>query len=54
MAATLGVPTILYLAFCVFNYASPIMSLIWGITGMKIERFETAQTEPRPTGQTSA
>jgi NhaC family Na+:H+ antiporter len=45
MAATLGVPTILYLPFCVFNYASPIMSLVWGITGMKIERFETVEPE---------
>jgi NhaC family Na+:H+ antiporter len=54
MAATLGVPTILYLPFCVFNYVSPIMSLVWGITGIKIERFETAEPERRPTGQTAA
>jgi NhaC family Na+:H+ antiporter len=54
MAATLGVPTILYLPFCVFNYVSPIMSLVWGITGIKIERFETAKPERRPTGQTAA
>jgi NhaC family Na+:H+ antiporter len=54
MSATLGVSTMLYLPYCVFNYASPIMSWIWGITGMKIERFETAERERRPTGQTSA
>lgn len=54
MSATLGVSTMLYLPYCVFNYASPIMSWIWGITGMKIERFETAERERRPTDQTSA
>jgi NhaC family Na+:H+ antiporter len=53
MSATLGVPTMLYLPYCVFNYASPIMSLIWGITGIKIEHFETAERE-QPTGPTSA
>ena len=54
MAATLGVSTILYLPFCVFNYASPIMSLIWGITGMKIERFEAVQPERQPSGRRAA
>jgi Na+:H+ antiporter, NhaC family len=43
MAATLGVPTILYLPFSVFNYASPIMSLVWGITGIKVERLKGAE-----------
>jgi Na+:H+ antiporter, NhaC family len=51
MAATLGVPTISYLWFCVFNIASPLMSLLWGITGIKLERFETvAEAEMEPPG----
>jgi Na+:H+ antiporter, NhaC family len=54
MAATLGVPTILYLPFCVFNYASPIMSLIWGITGMRIEHFDTTQLQQQPSDQRAA
>jgi Na+:H+ antiporter, NhaC family len=54
MAATLGVPTMLYLPFCVFNYASPIMSLVWGITGIKIERFETAELKRQSIGRPAA
>jgi NhaC family Na+:H+ antiporter len=46
MAATLGVPTMLYLPFCVFNIASPLMSLLWGITGIKVERMEGAPLQP--------
>ena len=48
MAATLGVPTMLYLPFCIFNIASPLISLLWGFTGFKIERIQPAgaQTEP--------
>ena len=37
MAAALGVPTIAYLPFCFFNLASPIISLIYGFTGFRIE-----------------
>jgi len=38
MAATLGVPTLLYLPYCFFNILSPLMSLTLGITGFKITR----------------
>lgn len=38
MAATLGVPTLAYAPFCFFNIASPILSILWGITGFKIAR----------------
>jgi Na+:H+ antiporter, NhaC family len=41
MAATLGVSTFLYFPFAVFNIASPILSLIYGITGFKIEKIPT-------------
>lgn len=36
MSATLGVATFLYLPFAIFNIASPLLSLIYGITGFKI------------------
>lgn len=38
MAATLGVPTLAYLPFCVFNIASPLLSWLWGVTGFKLAR----------------
>ena len=38
MAAALGVTTIAYLPFCFFNLASPIISLLYGFTGFRIER----------------
>jgi NhaC family Na+:H+ antiporter len=38
MSAVLGVSTLLYLPFCVFNYASPLLSVLYGFTGFKIER----------------
>jgi Na+:H+ antiporter, NhaC family len=42
MAVTLGVPTFLYLPYAMFNLASPILSLIYGITGFKIEKLPLA------------
>lgn len=44
MAATLGVPTALYLPYAIFNIASPILSLLYGITGFKITRIPPAAT----------
>jgi NhaC family Na+:H+ antiporter len=41
MAVTLGVPTLVYLPFCIFNIASPLMSLFWGFTGWKIVHSES-------------
>lgn len=35
-SAVLGVATIAYLPFCVFNYMSPLMSLLVALTGFKI------------------
>jgi len=43
MAGTLGVATVLYLPFCIFNIASPIMSLLLGFTGFKIEYNQPAE-----------
>ena len=39
MAATLGVPTLAYLPFCVFNLVNPVVSLFYGFTGFRIERI---------------
>lgn len=38
MGAVLGVPTLLYLPYCFFNIASPLLSLLYGFTGFRIER----------------
>ncbi len=40
MGATLGVSTLLYLPYAVFCYASPILSVLYGVTGFKIERID--------------
>lgn len=45
MAATLGVPTLMYLPFCVFNIASPLVSLLYAMTHFKIELLGDS-TEP--------
>jgi len=40
MGAVLGVPTLRYLPFCIFNIASPLLSVAYGISGFRIERVE--------------
>ena len=42
MSAVLGVATPLYLPFAIFNYASPILSVLYGVTGFKIEKLAAA------------
>jgi Na+:H+ antiporter, NhaC family len=44
MAAVLGVPTLSYLPYAIFNYASPILSVLYGVTGFKIERTAVKET----------
>ena len=46
MAVTLGVSTFLYFPFAIFNLASPIISLLYGITGFKIEKIPMADQAP--------
>lgn len=48
MAATLAVPTLAYLPFCFFNIASPLLSVLWGITGFKIARMEPGEQQMEP------
>lgn len=38
MAAVLGVPVMVYLPFCLFNIASPLITLLLGFTGWRILR----------------
>ncbi len=47
MAAVLGVPTLAYLPFAIFNYVSPLFSILWGITGFKIQRIDQGPMETR-------
>ncbi len=42
MAATLGVPTLVYLPFCFFNIASPFISIAYGIANFKIAKIENS------------
>lgn len=49
MAAVLSVPTLLYLPFCFFNIASPVLTLIYGFTGFKIERMALETTPDEAT-----
>jgi NhaC family Na+:H+ antiporter len=45
MGAVLGVPTLSYLPYAIFNYASPGLSVLYGITGFRIERTDPAIEE---------
>jgi NhaC family Na+:H+ antiporter len=48
MAAVLGVPTLLYLPFCLFNLASVAFTLILGFTGLGIARAAAVNTADEP------
>jgi Na+:H+ antiporter, NhaC family len=45
MAAALGVTTMAYLPFAIFNITAPIMSLLLGFTGFKIEHIQPAEAK---------
>ena len=42
LAPPLFIATVAYLPYCFFNLLSPLISLIYGITGFRIERIEPA------------
>ena len=44
MGATLGVSTLLYAPYAVFCYASPLLSVLYGFTGFRIEQVEPSDT----------
>ena len=47
-SAVLGVPTVMYLPYCVFNYLSPLMSLAMAFTGYRIKQHVTGIRIARP------
>jgi NhaC family Na+:H+ antiporter len=47
MSAVLGIPTIFYLPFCIFNIMSPILTVLYGFTGFKIERIQPADAHAK-------
>jgi NhaC family Na+:H+ antiporter len=46
MGAVLGVPTLVYLPFCFFNIASPLLSVLYGFTGFTVAKVDPASAEP--------
>jgi NhaC family Na+:H+ antiporter len=47
MGAVLGVSAFRYLPFAIFCYASPALSVLYGITGFKIEKIVPAEPDRR-------
>jgi NhaC family Na+:H+ antiporter len=43
MAGVLGVATVAYLPYCFFNLLSPVISLVYGFTGFRIEHIEPSE-----------
>ena len=41
MAASLGVPTLSYLPFCLFNLISPVMALVFVLNNIKVLKVES-------------
>jgi NhaC family Na+:H+ antiporter len=54
MGAVLGVPTLLYLPFCFFNIASPLLSVLYGFVGFRIEKTPPQEIEPAATKSEAA
>ena len=47
MAATLGVPTLVYAPYAFVNLLNTLIAIIYGLTNFKIVRLEeTPETEP--------
>jgi NhaC family Na+:H+ antiporter len=44
MGAVLGVPTLSYAVYAIFNWMSPVLSVLYGVTGLKIEKVEPTET----------
>ena len=51
MAGVLGIATVAYLPFAFFNLASPLISLIYGFTGFRIEHIPPDETALREGGE---
>jgi NhaC family Na+:H+ antiporter len=50
MAGVLGVATAAYLPYAFFNLLSPLISLLYGFTGFRIEHVTPPDSEPIPEG----
>jgi NhaC family Na+:H+ antiporter len=48
MAGVLGVATAAYLPYAFFNLLSPVISLIYGFTGFRIEHVDPPTEAPGP------
>ena len=51
MAAVLGVPTLVYLPYCFFNIASPVLSVLYGVTGFRVEKVPPVDETAEGTGE---
>lgn len=47
MAAALGVPTLVYAPFAIFNYASPLLEILFGYIGFKIAPTDSGTAASR-------
>jgi len=53
MAAVMGVPTLVYLPYAIFNYVSPMLDMFYGYTGFKIARItDEPSAAAEPGGET--
>jgi NhaC family Na+:H+ antiporter len=46
MSATLGVSTFTYFPYCFFNFINPILAMIFGFTGVNVQRFKPEEALP--------
>ena len=49
MAAVLGVATLNYVPYALFNLASPVLSVIYGFTGFRVESLSDFEATARAT-----
>src|SRR5438132_11479171 len=48
MSGVLGVPTIEYLPYAIFNIANPLIALLFGFTGIGVERLSASAAKGFP------
>jgi NhaC family Na+:H+ antiporter len=54
ISGVLGVPTASYFPYCFFNFLSPILDVIYGFIGFKVDQTEPKEREPASTLDTTA
>jgi NhaC family Na+:H+ antiporter len=45
MAGVLQVPTVEYLPFAFFNLINPLLAILFGLTGFRVERQQPAEPQ---------